>query len=136
VQAAIAEFTCRELGMPVRRVQLILRCAGQELAQWELLWRNSPSTTRWIDGALCYHEAVAVGDRSIRILDATEPVIWTGREDGIVALRVVDPTCGDGLVDWDGTLINLNTWQSLERHEDLTRSERQLAQRPLIHGRV
>jgi hypothetical protein len=113
VHAAVAAYTCKTLGATVRRVQLMLDYPRQEVAHWNRTWERSDSITRWTDGTQCYHETVALGEAAIQIPDASEPIIWTGRQDGIVALRIVDPD-GEGTVDWEARDVLLNEWIALD----------------------
>jgi hypothetical protein len=108
VQAAVAEHALRATGATVRRVQMILRYAPQELAQWQGMWNRSGSSTKWIDGTVCYHEAVAVGEQRVRIIDATEPLIWTSAADGLVALRI-DGVSG-ATVEWEDMVLPVGRW--------------------------
>jgi hypothetical protein len=88
-----------------------IRYPLQQQVQWQEHWDRSPSTVAWIKGSLCYHEALAVGDSYVRILDATDPVEWLGAQDGIAALRIR----GDGseFVEWGGRRFQTGTWLDL-----------------------
>lgn len=112
VHAAVAAYTSAQLGARVRRVQLILAYGHQEVAHWTAMWGGSGSTTNWTNGTCCYHETVALGEDEINIPDATESVMWTGAQDGIVALRFDDPHA-DGSVWWERRQLPLNTWVKL-----------------------
>ena len=112
VQAAVADHCLRANGHAVRRVQMVLRYSPDELAQWAGMWGRSDSRTHWIDGGLCYHEAVAVGEAEVRILDATDPITWTAGADGLVALRIDGP---DGAsVRWEDHQVPLGQWLRLD----------------------
>jgi hypothetical protein len=115
VHAAVAELALKGRGLTCRRVQLALgRSTYYELETWRRLWERAGVPSHWVGETWTYHEAVAVGDRAIEVLDATHAIRWTNPvPDGILAIRIEPLDSEDISVTWNAEVVDCGRWVNL-----------------------